>query len=394
MFRVSFLIASVLCTSAVATGQQEPATKQVASDVSRPFLDATATSVLRLPKPTIRLNASKGEKTVDVDLGLAIGKFSFDTKVQGVLDEGEPDTNLVTLDGLANGTSVDVGLSYLFWKPNADVSRQNMICVEFLRSQAATLEQAKQIGASGTSGGCTLSALPTLSFRSQFQQASTTNQRKAICRMYALSILVDPDTFECVAVNLPVTSLLERYDRLIDWSLPVQIGTRYKIGRSKFKWADTSTGDISSKVEVPWELGFAANVMMPFGLAATGEVRYQRDFSEQPTRTVCSPLASLAVGVTTCRDVGFGIYDTVTRKLVTGALRKWIGPFAADLRYSYDWNNSTHTVEIPVYFLSTEGKGLSGGIAAGWTSDVTQGEKGWSVRAFVADVIGLWPQLR
>jgi hypothetical protein len=385
------LVALVICSSPKASAQNttSPASADAAA-ASRPFKDATATSVARLPDAALRLTASKGEKTVEGNIGFALGQFVFDTKLSGVLDEGNPDTNLVTLDSISTGSTAEFGASYLFWRPSADVQQQKNVCVEYLRSQAATLDDARKIGQSGTSDGCTWSSLPKESFREQFEAATSDTRRDEVCKQYAFSILVDPKTVPCVSVNLPETAFYDRFAATTKWGLPVQVGSRYKIGRDKLKWADATTGDMSSNVEEPWELSFGVNIMLPAGFAMSGEYRHQHSFSEQPKRSICGPLAGTTT--TTCQDVAFGLYDSVRREVVTVTIRKWLGAFAADFRYSYDFNNGgVHTVELPLYFLSTEGKGLSGGIAAGWTSDVTKGEKGWSVRAFVGEVLNIWP---
>jgi hypothetical protein len=198
-------------------------------------------------------------------------------------------------------------------------------------------------------------------------------------------------------MNLPEASMSERYDRLTDWATPVQVGFRYGRGRKKFAWAETGTGEAMSAVEDPWELGIGVNVLLSPSkvgdLALSLEYRRQQTFEEETKREVCQPIAG-STSATTCRSLAFGRYSDVQRNILTGIVRKWIGSVAADLRYSWDRTNKQHVVEVLFYFLSVQGKGLTGGIAPSWASDNSTEEDGWTVRAFIGDVISIWPRPR
>jgi hypothetical protein len=383
----------------LSSGQvtERPRLAETAQQATRSFKDVTASTVARLPDVSVLLSAGKEEKAVEANLGLALGNFSLDGKLKGPLDEGEPDTNLATLGGLTNGTTFDVGVSYLHWEPNADVKQQNAICVEFLRSQQKDLADARKIGQAGTTGGCTWSQLPRESFRQQYVNASSQSRREEVCRQFALSTLQDPDKFECAVVNLPETSLSARYDRLTEWSMPFQIGVRYERGRKKFAWADADTGQAMSAVEDPWEIGVGANLLVSsaaIGDLALGiEYRRQSAFEEENKRDVCHPLET-SPAVTTCRSLAFGRYTEARRNIITGIVRKWIGSAAADFRYSWETTTERHSVEVPLYFLGAAGKGLTGGIAPGWATKDAKGDGGWTVRAFVGGVISIWPRPR
>jgi hypothetical protein len=394
----SILTLLMVLASSIARAQftERPQLPETAQQATRPFKDVTSSTVARLPDISVLLAGSKGEKTVEANLGLALGNFTVDGKIKGPLDEGETDTTLATVSALTNGTAVDVGLSYLHWAPTADVAGQNQICVEHLRSQTKELAEARKIGAAGTTGGCVWSALPKEGFRQLYLNAGSQQRREEVCRQFALSTLQDPASFECAAVSLPETSLAERYDRLTDWATPLQVGVRYGRGRNTFRWADTATGEAMSADEDPWELGLGANVLVSAGrigdMALSVEYRRQRAFSEESKRDVCLPIAGGPA--TVCRSLAFGRYTEERRDVLTGIVRKWIGSVAADLRYSWVGTRDQHVVEIPLYFLSAEGRGLTGGLASTWASKDPDGEGGWSVRAFVGDVVSIWPRPR
>lgn len=391
------LVVGALASAAPALAQvNSPQVAQTAQQASRPYRDVTQSGIARLPEVSFLFTGTKGDKTVEANLGFSVGAFVIDGKLKGVLDDSAPETDLATFRNLSNGTTFDIGVSYLHWSPTADVTRQNEICLLWLRSQAKDLAAAKEIGPQGANAGCTWSQLPKDSFRTMYLNAPTQNRRQEICKQYALGTLQNPDTFECAPLNLPDESLHAQYDAGTNWALPFQIGARYKGGRSKFTWADSSTGEKQSATEDPWEVGIGANILIPTrhlgDLAVSVEYRWQNAFEEKPKRDVCSQLAGTSV--TTCQSLAFGRYTQTRQNVVTGIVRKWVGIAAVDLRYSYDTTNNRHFVEVPLYFLNAEGKGLTGGLSGGWSTKDSEGNGGWALRIFIGDVISIWPRPR
>jgi hypothetical protein len=232
-----------------------------------------------------------------------------------------------------------------------------------------------------------------VSYRERFESAGSETNRQAVCAEYARSLLKEPGEVSCRAEDLPDISLFERFDRAITWRIPVQVGGRGKVGYKKFEWADATSAEAQKASEKPWEVSLAANVLLPYNVVVGAEYRHQVGFEEEKKRTVCLPL-STAPGASTCRELPFGAYKSKDREVATAVVRKWIRTFAMDLRVSYDFDNDAKSVEIPLQFVSLEGKGVTAGVAAGWSSEPGAEHNGWSVRAFVGDVLSVWPTKR
>jgi hypothetical protein len=295
---------------------------------------------------------------------------------------------LLTLDSLANAVSFEVGASWMDWRPTANAAAQREVCLELLRVAAKTLEEAAKIS-DAKPLVCDRDDFATVSYRTRFDAARTLEQRQAVCAEYALSQLKAPDMVPCTAEALPAVSPAERHEAAIHWGTPWQLGLRTKVGYRDLTWAETADGATGSDQVVPWEISFGGNVVACHQVVVGGEYRIVSDVQEQKKRSVCLPLDGNE-RASSCRELPFGRFKDVRRHVVTGFARKWVGIMAADVRVSYDVENDAGSVEVPVSFVATD-RGLTVGVAAGWTSEDDAPNNGWSVRAFVGDLLKLWP---
>lgn len=391
LWGLTFVLVLVLGpTDAHAQMPAQPLTRQGAADASRPMKDATASSVIHLPDVALSLTGGRGEKKAEARAGIAVGDWTVDAKLSGPLGEGAPEANFATLGGLSNAAALHIGTSYLWWKPQAEATAQRPVCERYQRSLAKTLDEAKKVATPGAVVVCNLVGLPRESFRQQFLAAATDVRRREVCTAYALSMLLAPETFVCDAASLPTVPLAEEWDSAVDWSLPVAVGARWGVGRNRLRWADQTSGDLMAETGTPWEVGVGVNLLLPNLFVMSIEYRHVTDFDQRSKREICQPLGEGPV--LTCQELPFGKFTQTQRELATLTLRRWVGLMAIDVRYTFDFDDSTHNVEIPFHFLMREGEGLTGGVAAGWTSKDDAERGGWTVRAFVGDVLTVWPR--
>jgi hypothetical protein len=358
---------------------------------TRAIRDLSLSSVIQVPSITVQLIATKEEKAVAAGAGLNWGSLVLDAKLKGPIAEGSSETTLLTLDSLSNSASFDVGIGWIEWSPSADQNVQEQVCSEYLRARAKDLVEAKKVDPANAPVVCDRDDFPAASYQERFLAVTDPAMRKEVCAEFARSRLLEADAVECTAASLPNVSLRHRYESAFNWGTPWQVGTRGKIGYRKFKWGDADTGNQLTDTEVPWEASFGANFLPVTNFVIGVEYRIVRGFEEQAKRSVCQSLQSAIVATNTCTELPFGRYKLKNRHMLTGLARKWIGIMAADFRISYDFENNAKGIEIPLNFVSLEGKGLTVGVATGWTSEKDSPSNGWSVRAFVGDVLNLWP---
>lgn len=368
-----------------------PLTAQQAESASRSVRDLTLSSVIQIPSMTVQLIATKEEKSVSAGAALNWGSLTLDAKLKGPIAEGAAETTLLTLDSLSNATSLDMGVGWIEWTPSADPDVQVQVCTEHLRAAAKDLAEAKKIDPANAPLVCDRDDFSSVSYRERFLSVTDVAMRKEVCAEYARSQLREPSAIECIAAALPDVSHRERYEGSFRWGTPWQVGARGKVGYRKFKWADATTGDQQTDSEVPWEVSFGANALPGNNFVVGVEYRIIKSFKEEDKRSVCQPLQTATIATTTCNELPFGKYKDKNRHVLTGFVRRWIGIMAADLRISYDFEHTAKGFEVPLSFVSHEGKGVTVGVAAGWTSEKDAPNDGWIVRAFVGDMLKLWP---
>jgi len=369
----------------------QPTTERDGARASRDIVDPTQSSVIRVPQAAVQLIATKEGTSVAAGAAYNFGSLIVDGKLAGPITQGASEATLLTLDSLANAASFEMGVGWVSWTPTADAGVQWRVCLEHHRALAKSLDDAKKLEALATPLVCGRDTFSKASYRQRFVDARSDEARTRICTEYAQSQLKLPGDITCEASQLPDVSPYDQYNSSFNWGTPWQVGARGKVGYRKLEWADSASGEWLSDARVPWEIGFGGNVVLPRKFVFGGEYRRIVDFNDEKKRDVCLPLATAPTGTTTCRELPFGKYKAGNKQMATAFLRKWVGIWAIDIRGSYDFEGSAKSFEVPFSFVLGEGKGVTAGVATGWTSDPQAGHRGWIVRAFVGDILKVWP---
>jgi hypothetical protein len=266
--------------------------------------------------PEILLESTTEEKRATARFGVRNGGFLLDVRLEGPLDAATREARPVSLDGLATGTTADLGVTWTIW--NAGDMRQvdmDRICVE-----------------SGQSA----------------DRCSHSRMNEALRRRYLYA-----------AGNFT----------------PVLLGVRVRGGRNRFKYADQTTFEQSSVVHDNWSVSASAGVFKPsVGLLAL-RYEYQSVFVEGAgAREICAPQTE--TDALECRSLVLAPPREKKKSILRGEWRRFLpgGRVAVDLLVSHDFNEKVSSIDLPIYILTErsdkDGKGgLTGGARFGWRSD-------------------------
>lgn len=98
--------------------------------------------------------------------------------------------------------------------------------------------------------------------------------------------------------------------------------------------------------------------------------RYEEGYQSGKEQEICQPFGT-DLDALSCAKRVVGAPTESKKQIASVEARRYSrdGSFALNPRFSYDFENSVSSVQLPVYFLK-DGKGiLNGGLTAGWRSD-------------------------
>ena len=142
-----------------------------------------------------------------------------------------------------------------------------------------------------------------------------------------------------------------------------------KVGSQKHDYIDPATLASVTSYTTSWQAGGSVGYVfdkgrMSFSLSADYQEFYQ-DGGDGMTSTTCLSSDNCATGF-------IGAPVLTHQALITSDMR-WIGsfgkhPLGAELKVTYDPIGNTEAVELPVYLMTDDKGGLTGGVRYDWTS--------------------------
>lgn len=278
-----------------------------------------------IPRPALMFTAAKEDKKAEATCGFVFGDSVLDLKVSTPLQEGAEVARPLSLDGLANGASLQLGFSRLVWPFKLDEERLAALCEGLGKPDGCDLEDF---------------AGPR---KQEFRDA------------------------------LGYSRTLQTY------------GVKVAGGRNDFKWIDAATLEDRKERHNNWSVGALAGLYDPALGFLAARFDYQGAYEPSDELTVCRPIADTAGEK--CQDRALAGPTKTNAAIVRLEWRRFLlrSRVALNPVVSRDLKNKVSSIEVPLYFLqNTADKGLNGGVSFGWRSD----QKGLVARVFVGASLG------
>lgn len=310
-----------------------------------------------------QITASSGSSQASFAVTRTVSRPNFGSRDEGMgtytaltigaqapISTGGGDTKLATLDGLANSFALKFGISQFRVR---------------LRNPDASLE-AKALAACN---------------------ADPSVDHKIAC---------DPDTKLQAILSNPKYLSKEEYDAYLDGAFPDKsafvFGLNASVGYKKLTYIHAMSGAKNMVSHVPWSIGgYATWLPNLTATSLTFGVDYQQAWKEQTTGTVCP--AAVGTTATLCATAAVGA-PTLQRKVLLSVVGRKL--FTTDIsllptiglapQFTYDAIASQVGIDVPIYLVSDDKKGLIGGISTGWANKGT----GFTVGVFVGSSFSLF----
>jgi hypothetical protein len=272
------------------------------------------------------------------DVGYSYGwKLLFSAPLDSKKDQSE----VATLDGLANAFTAKMSYDFFRWPGMED--RQHMLDTVPLRE--AICEEAKK------------------NFRAEGHMFGDENPESNFCD--------DPSNIKRFAPG----RYAEHQASLIvpaKWSEPktwrTLLGISAQVGYEELDYFDSTTFEKKQDEKVPWSVGLHTGMMLPSrhvaGLVTIG-YDYQESFKNNDEKTVCP--ASDGSSSVSCITGSFGKPDERDMSLGWIELRgllPWEIGFS--LRYTHDFENNNNGLDLPLFLFRNQANTLNGGLRFGY----------------------------
>jgi hypothetical protein len=166
---------------------------------------------------------------------------------------------------------------------------------------------------------------------------------------------------------------------------PVIVNAGASVGRNGFKYLDSVTLTSSSIARTDWSANVSVGRYSPgTGYVAVG-YEYQQRFQGGSASQVCLPIGS--TGALQCKNAVVGAPKENTLNIGSVEWRRFLpgGHAAVDVTVARDFDDEVTAVDVPFYFISSPGGGLTGGARASWRSDT----KDVAVAVFIGTALKL-----
>lgn len=299
------------------------------------------------------------------DQATNILSLTFSTPISKSPDQ---QSNLLTLDGLAESTSIELEYSHFdIATANSAVVADVDKCVadekvalgdaiEFLKLDNKPTAQAEALlTAIGASPTCVDVILNTAT---QFAARTGIDRN-----LMPSKVRDDLDAWEKDAKAAAQT---RQKGRALVW------GLTGKVGYDEHTWYSASSLAKSQGTRTPASVGaFFTYVAPGWNWAATVQFQHQQTYTDGTAKVLCPPGA----GVVTCVSGSIGAPKYSEEDLVSLELRysipihKWVGGSSIGLAplASYDVHSGAYAFSLPVYLFG-DGKSLNGGVSVNWSS--------------------------
>lgn len=151
----------------------------------------------------------------------------------------------------------------------------------------------------------------------------------------------------------------------------INLGLNASLSYNEFKFFDTVSREVEKdEGRLGFDASITAGLIYPKkGFSFNGSVGFQRNYKDQDDFAVCP--VDISVGEQLdCPVNAFGTPKRDDSALVRGEFRYILGKkFAISPTVVYDVTDSDFRAELPIYLISNEDGGLSGGIRAGYDTE-------------------------
>jgi hypothetical protein len=383
----------VICAATAAARADQPAAQLV---------DPTGSSGTSAGAPadlwsTLLLEASTESKKAKARVGWSSSDWLGEASVTTPIDEGDEEAELANLDGLAGGSTLELGVGYVLWNPHADAIAQTKACAGYAvatyecdpkklpkeiaeRITKAQAEVCKQHGVAT----CTRDGLPNDAAKLAFDEATA-----AVCRSDRADLEVNPKQaltrMKCTSVELADKEHPEfrrQFDAATNYGSATLFGARAKIGRQSFKFADPMTYAKQTADETTFALSASLGRIVEDVVYVALSYEFQSTLKEGTSAERCRPLDMS--GNLECLTLALGAPTRSRSHLVRGELRRFISDKAAVVfRAAYDFSDKVLGFEVPIYFLQRKDEGLAGGVTFGFRND----QDSPSVMLFISETL-------
>lgn len=292
--------------------------------------DPTLRSTIALPQPKLILETTDdGQTRVKARVGLEIQKeFVLNLEVASPRNpSGE--TTLASLDGLSNGTTAELALSW-FLVPWKDYKEAALKTAEIAAGEVSA-DREWRVGDYSNpvmSRPSPLAALGPVAYKKVME--SWQKEMKKLIPVLTVQANAEQKEFQFVSGS----TLALRKEAHTDYQLTASLGGYFR--------------------------------------GAYGSVNYRRgnEFKAGRTAELCSPFGS--TGLQECRDFVVAPPKKGTAEFLEFEIRRLFGTFGVAAQLTRDLEANVTAVEIPIYFLQKLGASemeLNGGVAVKWRSD-------------------------
>jgi hypothetical protein len=341
------------------TGEQEPKTwEEEASSyfvleevLMRGSDDPTLKSPLAVPQPKLILETKDGETIIKARIGMEMQKrFMLDLQVSSPTNTSG-NTTLASLDGLSDGSSAEVGFSWILWPEE--------------KTRLMLKDAQRKMAEAGV--------------RRNMSEA----EHDEAMRLYTdpkVSIPARPSAVAALGPTLYKRALEESTMTLQKNHPPVFLTARAKVGQQEFHFVDEETLESDDQTHAGHEFTASVGAYMRGKFYIATSYRGGREFTAKRKANICSPFEE--TDSLECRDVVLGAPTERATEKFDIEIRRLFGTLGFQARLSRDLRENITFVEVPVYFLQKLGLSdmeLNGGVAVKWQSDTDD----FSISAFI-----------
>jgi len=294
----------------------------------------------------IQIQASSGASNVTVKASSkrseSDGGFSvFSLTGQTPIGKGATDASLVTLDGLANGTTLELKYSDSHLVGSLDPG-------DTVENDCETKYKPLYLKIQDNKADSFVCDTDTVK--------SLVSNKFLVAKKIALS-QAEYDDFKRKFYNT----------NAYVWSW----GLSTKGGYQDFTFYDATSLAKSKQRHSLWSVSvFGAYLPLEKLSAFTATLTVEAAYKDAKSSTQCLQTPPATGAFLTCADGPIGEPSRSTTQILNLEWRRQItDKVAFSLQASRDFKNKISTVQLPVYFISDAKSGLSGGLTLGWTSE-------------------------
>lgn len=364
------------------------------ADLPQPLHDAPATSsTLPIPTTDLVFEGTTAEKRISGRFGVVwADRLLGDIKLSApVSDSGDPVTP-ASIDGLSAGTSAEVSLAVLSWKPSGDSLAQARVCAKsWSRDREKAIEEArrKQADYKPPSFACSVTSLPPA--MADAFRAKDEAERAEMCIEYRETLaneelaklnkqLADLENSDparapdgkprpCVRSALLPDQQAE-FDAVTDYGTPLIYGVRFKADRKDFKYYDPTTLASNKRKGINVSAGAYFGIIVDGVGTLSGLLRYERSYKEGNKATICVP--GTVTGALLCNELAKGMPSASSKAIVAISFQKTIfGHLGIVARAAADAANGQALFELPVYFVQPKNSSFTGGLVLSATGNIS-----------------------